>query len=551
MAQLSLDPQSLQALREMTDAVRASTSAQKQTGQQQAAVQQQLIGLHSNLNHLGAHQSTQNILWEKNRANAPAEAWRNNSWFGRAIHGTPEFDDNGKYYGKVGGLLGRGGPFGASRPSSSMGAPTGASASGLGAIGRIAGPLIALEGLQRLAGGVSTIVADAQNQYSTPNQDTRRIIRMLPGGETGLGMFDAFSGRESKMTEAQKAGNITRDQGLLGLHGLQQSMDIGTTYRGLSARAEAYASTGPVLPPLVDRSTAHGEQRFKDLSRLVPLQVESARAEREARAATAERASAEMNAIKIAATRNDLENKIAEQRKVRDANKGTFKDSGKHEQATRLIDAYQAQLNNIRPMHEQAARTVADKRVAESKASAGLQIAKVREEREGQAAILDDRAARAKSTAVRFGSMHFGERAEALAAYKIAKQAGNLDVLPPELKARLASALPEEYEAMAAKSGAAAREYQELQRLKAVDTPGAGHRILGVDLPNKTPSQLQEQADGLRRKSAEERYKIEENTAQLEADTARKLAEAVTATINRAMLQVPIMIDDKMRLGKN
>lgn len=414
----------------------------------------------------------------------------------------------------------------------------GAGEGAAGLFGRFAGPAAigatALHTLE-MASKANLIATD---RHLTEAQKEREGFKQLvPFGERIMGVVDSFSGRTQEMglvhEQARYAQAATR--GRTAQYGFE--LGFNPHQAGLSAYAKSFAGQMPAIPPIYDRSSAGGEQQYRDAMRLLPLKQETLKTERELAKAASERGSAEMEQVKIARRINELKTESASIRPQ--LNDGSGPDLLRKQERFKNI---QEEIQQLAPMQQQTLQGAAEARSREAQARGANEKAKLREDVIGRAEFFQDRADTARGTATRLGQMDPLERAQAAQAVLMAKR-GYVDALPPEYKALAAGIAPKEMEKIFENAGANSGAYKTLREAGVVDAPN----IRGYE----KPSALQKRADELRHEAGEKEFHIDQESAEGIAKAAKENAMLIAGAIKAYNDAMRLQIFAELRIGRN
>ena len=140
----------------------------------------------------------------------------------------------------------------------------------------------------------------AHDRYGNETSFRRQLFRdLVPFGGTVQSYHDQISGRSARMRA------LGEDEQLAGI-GTQTSIGLASYRYGAgreqsarSIRADVLGGSRATVMGAYDRSTAAGEQDYRQQRLLLPLRQQSARADREAAMATKERLAAEKQLVGI------------------------------------------------------------------------------------------------------------------------------------------------------------------------------------------------------------------------------------------------------------
>lgn len=372
-----------------------------------------------------------------------------------------------------------------------------------------------------------------QDPYSTGTQMGRSFLRdVVPGGSTALSISDTVTGRAAEMEKAKvggevggiRAGTRAELEAFRAQHNVQQA--------GLTSRAESFGRSRAVLPPDMARDSAAGERAFREESRLYPLRVQAARAEREATAASRERLAADQEMNKLASRGKDLDSERLKLTKaLRDEDSGPGR-----ERILRGLQVSEQEIQANQQAQRQAIQTRAEARNRETGARAD--VARNQAAQFGaQAENLEERAARSAGGARSLGMMNPLERRQAAMAVEAAQQFG-LDALPPELKALAAQIAPETVGKQAEKLGAGTDEFKRLSAVAPADFAG-------------DPEKLRQEAAEMRRKQAEKEFDADKMVATTAASVGKDMAKAVESVIKTIGESFERTLFNNLKIGRN
>ncbi|HEY2909715.1 MAG TPA: hypothetical protein VGI99_05690, partial [Gemmataceae bacterium] len=436
-------------------------------------------------------------------------------------------------------------------------------ASGLHSMGMPGGASMTLAALPLAAAkaGMDTSLQLARihrdDPFASMAQKNRSSLRLLPGGGYIQDIHDAFTGRQAAMDRARMIGEV--DTQHYALKEQQAGLHAGLAPQIAGARAlhKSYSPFAeglkPVYSPVVDRSTASGEQAYRDAARLLPLKKATLATERELRVATAERMQAEHGVVQQAERIKKLEaaRSAAEKRRMtagdRDGNlyaRVVERDTTAGAQAAHEVVAADDALQEARRGLMDRERGAHDARGKENTARLSRDKAKINEDLIGKAELYQDRANTGKRTAVRLGSMDPLERQMSAQAAIAMKQYGP-DAMPEDMRAAAAAAAPMEAEKAFENAGAASPAYAAMQKAGIVDAPQGGK-----------PQDFQKKADEARRdadKATSGAGGAEADYAARGSELGEKLMGSLDKVLDAMMARVEQRIRDqemKMRQGR-
>lgn len=391
---------------------------------------------------------------------------------------------------------------------------------------------------------VGQVMVAANDRWSTEGQIGRRLVRDLaPGGAWLQRQADAFGGRAAGM-EAADTGARERAAGVqAGLGTSAFRLGFAPQQAGRSAAAAAYQGPGAyVAPPVVDRSTAAGEQRYRDEMRLLPYRRETVRLDREAVVARAEEAAIGRELVRIEARRSDLYRQRGElDRQVREHQTGFGRGSGPaYQELLRRQQTVDEELGGLTQQARAAREQQAGARARAAEARGAAEAARAREQFAAQAENRQERATRAAGLAERLGFMNPGEAAMAAAVVRFGNRFG-FNALSQEQKSLFASVDPEGAQFLAREAGARNPAFRAVQQ-------GAGGRF---GQPGQSPAEIQREADALRERAAQGEFGAESRTAQAVAEASRGLGNQIAGLFKEFESQTIATIRRELRLSRN
>jgi hypothetical protein len=390
------------------------------------------------------------------------------------------------------------------------------------------GYLAAQQTIERI-GNVGGILRDP---FTTNTQTARSLFRQLPLGETLQGAYDSLSGRKANMA----LEDFRFQQAQAGIPGELREIGYGATSRaqqaGLAARAAGLARSSPILEGYSNRSTALGQREFEEKQRLLPIQRDIARAEVEASAASAERVQAakELQGIERR-SREEAERRVGLERRLADTGGGVDRQRVLNE-----IAESQRRTTGLAELKSAAAERSGAAARAAAEAAYGVGRGRVQSSL-AQAGILEGRAASAASGAARLGAMDPFERSNALYSLDLLKRYGP-DMLSPEQKSAAASLAPQTANKIFEQRGAAAGEFQQLQRIAPADFAG-------------NPDDLRRRAGELRDDAAKSQLELDRSLADASVSAASEIAKAVTEAMRLISAETVRQIKTELLRGKN
>lgn len=393
---------------------------------------------------------------------------------------------------------------------------------------RFTGGLFAAAGAARTGVEVAAAATQGLNDpYQTSTGMWRGVAKAIPGGAWGLRVGEMLNNREGKFTEARVTGE---QQGLdvqerVKKYGTTQGYDIPQAGREEAAAQARNAS--PIYGSRVNRTTASGEQFFREEQRLLPIRRELAKNEREMAAATKEYNAAAEHESKLKTKLKDLDKQrtaaVKEAAKWEDPE--YRKDLSKEDRekailATRLgVSNVEKEIQGTAEAATAAgqARGAAKGRMGEA---TGRGFALQAQQAENKASIFEDRAATASGSARSLGGMNVFDRAFGLQAFKALQQYGP-DALPPEMLAAAQQFAPQTAGKLLEQHGAGTAEFKEGQSVAPADFTG-------------NPEELRRKADDARREAEGFNRQSERAFTESAAEAGRGMGELV----NDAMLKM-------------
>ncbi len=180
-------------------------------------------------------------------------------------------------------------------------------------LSKAAGPIAVA---MQVAGAVKTVAGVAHDEYLTPGQQNRSLIKgLVPGGETALDWIDTVSGRKRAMARADEEGSRGEIRAQSAIETERTKYQYGSAIDSARIRADVMAKSRPTLMPYIDRSTAAGEKQYELASRLAPVQERIAKANRESEIASRATTAAQERENSLTADGVKLNQEAAELRK--------------------------------------------------------------------------------------------------------------------------------------------------------------------------------------------------------------------------------------------
>jgi hypothetical protein len=399
------------------------------------------------------------------------------------------------------GLHDAGEVLSASKIGGRPGAAAGGAMKGIGALAsRAAIPLaVAKEGIDTAAKTANIL----HDPHTTGEQKARAFFReVVPGGETLQRWNDQFTGREHKMASVHEQAMYRGIEMQRRVQETRFGIESNPHISGLTSFADTYRRQSAALAPVMDRSTASGEQQYRLAMKILPLRQETLRTERELAKATAERRSSSEEEIELA---KKIKGITGWQQAIRPT-----LDSGS---GPELLERQEKYARNARELGE-LARTrqdvvtrSAEARNREAVAQADYSKAKTREELGTRRETAQNLADRSRSGAQALGAIPYYMRGDAVKAVRDAKQYG-LDSIPEQFRGFVSQLDPHGYDEMLRKTGESDPGYKQLQDAGVQNFPRGPKRF----------TDYQREAD-----QAEHDIGKKENT--IDADAARKLAD--------------------------
>lgn len=352
-----------------------------------------------------------------------------------------------------------------------------------------------------------------QDPFMTGTQKARSFIQdVVPGGSFALSVADTVSGRKAAMERAQFAGQEASVEARRRseLSSFQGSFNVAQA--GRESRAAQFGRSSAVLPPGGTRATAEGERAFQEESRLYPLRVQAAKAEREATAATKERLAADQELNKLGAKARDLDTD-----RLKLAKSLSGEDSGPaRERILQRIKVNEEETQAVANARRGAAGSQMEARQREAAARADVtrnQAAQLG----AQAESAERRASTFAGSARMLGGMGAVERQQGLGALRAAKEF-RLDQLPPELRQMAFQFGGEDIAKKAEREGAALPELAEFKKL-APTTYG-------------DPEAERRKAADLTRQQAEKEFEADKALATSAAAAGKEMGKVTAEVIN-------------------
>ncbi|AWM38131.1 Outer membrane protein (OmpH-like) [Gemmata obscuriglobus] len=427
-------------------------------------------------------------------------------------------------------------------------------------LGRLAGPAAIALGALQVAGDAGEILSD---EYTTGEQKGRAAVRkFVPFGETIQSSIDGLTGRKAGMERAEV--DYQKQMAEVSARAEKASFDLG--YRpeqaGYEARETLLARATPILEGASDRTTAAGEKAFRDRQRLLPIEREEAKLQREAAVATAQRASAEAALGDIQAKRAEAARR--EQQKGRElggdgrpllptavsllafgpvthallGGRGTYdaNQSGVSRQRTLYEQAAAgAEAQQLGELEKQARRAVVEARRRE--AETGRSAGQARVQRlQAEADILDGDASQAASGAQSLGGMDRFSRANAVRSLQLLQQFGPERMSPREL-AEARAVAPQTVAKILEQAGKQTPQFDALRALAPADYAG-------------DPEELRRKAQEKRDEAAQKELDLDRTLATKVAAAGRDLGKYIGDIIDQIADEIKKGIDRDKRIGR-
>jgi hypothetical protein len=396
---------------------------------------------------------------------------------------------------------------------------------------------VALAVLNQLSGSIQATGNVVNDPYLTSQQAGRRLFRgVVPFGGTIQDTVDSISGRKFGMEGADIGGRFRGAdvEARMRLAEFNQSNSVRVA--GKAGLAEAYARGSAVAPPVVDRSTARGEQEYRDAMKLLPFRQQIAQAERESAVAAKERSAAEGEFVKLTTKENQLR---ADRQKIeRELQRPSNGAGVSRQDLLRRQENLDQEASGLRELRQQARQRVGELRERETGVRGEEAKARLRLDTLGQAEILDERAARGISGAERLGMMNPFQQQAAVDFVKLVKN-NNPSFLPPQVVQTALDVAPDATRERLRQAGKASPAFRELQKYAPTDFPAGD------------PDDLRRRADELRERAA----KLEYGIATAVAGDVRREAETLGADIGKMFKDfardLKNAILKEIRLGRN
>ena len=403
----------------------------------------------------------------------------------------------------------------------------------LGRVGGYLGPVgLGLLGANQL-GQSAAAIGRAVNDPYTDNLGTGRDLfrSIVPFGSTIQGWWDDISGRNAAFEQAdvRNRQRMAEQQGRLDL----QSFNLGYNPQqaGLEARARGLAGARSISEGTFDRSTAEGEKAFRDRQRMLPLERESAKAEREAAAAAAQRTAANKELANVEKRQNEL---VAERKKLeRDVDNTS---GAKRQEALFALQRNEEETKAQAGLRRQAAQQSAEAARQAAQAKAASDMVGVRK-LQAEAGMLEEDAATAAGGARRLGTMDAFDRADAVESLRLLKQFGPEALDPQQVQAALSIA-PETAGKVVEKFGAGTAEFRALMKEAPADFAG-------------DPEKLRQEAAAKRDEAARKELEVEATLARSSAEAGRDLGKMVADSFQKVVDAAKNEILTQLRLAKN
>lgn len=446
----------------------------------------------------GATQSLQRLTAEAHRTGA-AMAGR-----GGGGGGNPAF----------GGFGGAGGATGARAGLAGMGSAGGGM---LGMAGAALGPVgLGLLGANQLGQSAAAVGRSLNDPYQDNLGAGRDLFRsIVPFGSTIQSWSDDITGRTAGMEQAQ----VKHQQNQAAMQGRLQMSAFNLSHNpqqaGLDARARGLAGARAIGEGSFDRSSAEGEKAFRDRQRMLPLERESAKAEREAAAASAQRTASNKELANIEKRQVEL---VGERRKLEKQSENT---SGvERQRAILALQRNEQETQALGGQRQQAAGQVAAATNADAQARAGVQMVGVRK-LQSEAQGLEEDAAQAAGGARRLGMMSSFERSRAAEAVRQAQTSG-VESLTERQRQLAMSVAPEtlgkKFEEVGARSGA----FADLTKSAPADFAG-------------DPEKLRKEAAAKRDEAAKKELDVEASVAKVASEAGREQGKLIADAIKKGI----------------
>lgn len=382
----------------------------------------------------------------------------------------------------------------------------------------------------------AAIARVGHDSFLTAGQAGRQLFRdIVPFGGRIQGLTDSFGGRAAGMETAKYRSD--QQAAAFEARNRESSMLLSLNPQLAEARnrSSVLASSTPLLMGGIDRSTGMGERNFREASRLLPVQREIAKAEREAQAAAAGRLQSEQELNKAVNNGNKLTSERTQLQKTLDANRGSGVDRQK---IINRLGVVNDALDQNRELQIQARQQVMAQKTTEAQARAnvGMQRAALKE---AQASNLEDRAERSASGASALGMMNPFDRQRGVEAVRMLQASnGDLSQLPPDMQQLALQLSGQTGQRMVEGFGSRTPEFQRLQGLLPAEFSG-------------NPEQLRRDASTARDQAERERMKTQQELSSTIMNAGQNMADMVSKAMLELVASMETRLLNNIRNTKN
>lgn len=400
--------------------------------------------------------------------------------------------------------------------------------------GRGAAALFGAASLNQTVGALGTWGHDP---FMTGSQGFRHTLSNLdPFGisRSILGTVDSVTGRTAAM---QKADIFRGQFGAVDVAATRQILGFNLAFKpeqaGMESRAASIRQQSPIYGFMGARSSAEGERAYREQARLVPLQQAQVKAEREAKAATAEHAESQSELNR--ALRDEIrlrERRTQIQRDLENDSGGPGRQS-----LLRQFENVNQDIQNVLDIQRRAREQVRTTGIRAAEAGGAAGRARIAATLGFQADIAEERAGVAAGSAQTLGGMNMFDRWFAIMSLR-ALQARGPEGLPPEMLAAAGRVAPQTVGKLLEGFGGGTREFQELQKLAPVDFPGV-------------PEDLRREAAERRKEMVDRELEVERRVGEAIAQSGRDLGRFIINAINDSATATKEEILNSQKLGRN
>jgi hypothetical protein len=410
-----------------------------------------------------------------------------------------------------------------------------------GLMGAAAGIGLAAFAGQQLAQQATQAINTYNDPYLNTAQKGRALARQLPFGETAQGFFDAYDGRKAFFANQSEA--YQRERAVVSGRSELRSFDMSYNPQQFAQeeRARGLRAAKPITEGYIDRSTVEGEKQFRDRQRILPIEKEIAKAERETAVAAERRLKSQKEMDKLYREEVELRDTIS---KAEARGSGRDRESlltkaqvsllgrrGEEESDYRkvardldLISTSREDLKDVVAKRREAARSVSEATAAEAESRYRLGMTGVGRLR-SDAESLENKAALAAGGAQRLGGMDRFARAGAVQSLELLQKFGP-DYLDPSQLAQAQSLAPQTVAKILEKQGAGSAEFNRLRELAPVDYAGD---------PETLRREASEKRDEASRKELDLEATMAETTASAGRELGRAVADSIRDVVNEAI----------------